>query len=98
MLVHDGRAIRADQHRLLRGVHSLYRDVHFRKHGARDGELGVDFGLRRRVLEIDRAVVTILLLAQVERELVVNSQIVWNADRSDVAQFNFISYNNCISF
>lgn len=76
VLVHGRRAIRAEQHRLLRTVHLLDGDVHLGEYGARDGELGIDVSFRRRILEVDRPVVTILLLAQIKCKLIVDSQVI----------------------
>lgn len=76
VLVHGRRAIRTEQHRLLRAVDFFDGDIHLGEHGTRDGKLGVDVGFRRRVLEVDCPIMAILFLAQIERELVVDGQVI----------------------
>lgn len=73
VLVHNRRAICTQQQRLLRTVYFLDSDIHLGQNGARDGEFGVHVGFRRRVLEIDRSIMTVLLLAKIECELIIDS-------------------------
>lgn len=53
-----------------------HRNVHLGGHTTDYGKVGIDVGLDGRVPEIDLRKVPIVLLRQIERELVVNGQVV----------------------
>lgn len=55
---------------------SLDSDVHLSHDGAGDAEVCVNVCLGRTVLEVDLRIVPVILLAQVERELVVYCQVI----------------------
>lgn len=57
-------------------THDAIFDTNLRGHRARDGEVDVDVLFGRVVLEVDGREVLVVRLAQVERELVVDGQIV----------------------
>lgn len=61
MLIHAGGAIRTKNQRYFRRVPSLHGDVHFSQYGTRNGKLSIDIGFWRRILKIDRSILTVLL-------------------------------------
>lgn len=72
----ETRTIHIAKHCLFRSTCGAYGNVHFGRYTARDREIGIDVRLDGRITEIDLCEMAILLLGQIERELIVNGQIV----------------------
>lgn len=85
--VFEGGAVDGVEDAFLLSVGRADGDVHLGQHGACDAKVGVDVRLDGRITEVDLREVAVLLLGQVERELVVDGQVICNGTSEAMQSF-----------